>query len=49
MWRVLKLFRRRAVSVTQHQVIEALKRVRSPRGVSLPEAGVLSPITANDG
>jgi ATP-binding protein involved in chromosome partitioning len=49
MWRALKLFRRRAVSVTQHQVLEALKRVRSPRGVALPDAGVLSPITANDG
>jgi ATP-binding protein involved in chromosome partitioning len=49
MWRVLNLFRRRAVSVTQQQVIEALKRVRSPRGVALPDAGVLSPITANDG
>ncbi|CCD84627.1 putative ATPase of the MinD/MRP superfamily (mrp-like)(ATP/GTP-binding protein) [Bradyrhizobium sp. ORS 285] len=49
MWRVLKHFRRRAVSVTQQQVIEALKRVRSPRGVALPDAGVLSPITANDG
>nr|WP_041757659.1 Mrp/NBP35 family ATP-binding protein [Bradyrhizobium sp. ORS 278] len=37
------------MSVTQQQVIEALKRVRSPRGVALPDAGVLSPITANDG
>ena len=37
------------MSVTQHQVIDALKRVRSPRGVSLPDAGVLSPVTANDG
>ncbi|WP_315720761.1 MULTISPECIES: Mrp/NBP35 family ATP-binding protein [unclassified Bradyrhizobium] len=37
------------MSVTQQQVIEALKQVRSPRGVALPEAGVLSPITANDG
>src|SRR3954454_1481924 len=49
MWRVLNLFGRSAVSVTQQQVIEALKRVRSPRGVALPDAGVLSPITANDG
>ncbi|WP_257166809.1 Mrp/NBP35 family ATP-binding protein [Bradyrhizobium sp. SRS-191] len=37
------------MSVTQQQVLEALKRVRSPRGVALPDAGVLSPITANDG
>ncbi|UFZ04855.1 P-loop NTPase [Bradyrhizobium ontarionense] len=37
------------MSVTQQQVIEALKRVRSPRGVALPDAGALSPITANDG
>src|SRR3954447_12687286 len=49
MWRALNLFRRRAVSVTQQQVLEALKRVRSPRGVALTDAGVLSPITANDG
>ncbi len=49
MWRVLNFFRRRAVSVTQQQVLEALKRVRSPRGVALTDAGVLSPITANDG
>ena len=37
------------MSVTQQQVLEALKRVRSPRGVALTDAGVLSPITANDG
>jgi ATP-binding protein involved in chromosome partitioning len=37
------------VSVTQQQVLEALKRVKSPRGVALPEANVLSAITANDG
>ena len=37
------------VSVTQQQVLEALRRVKSPRGVALPEANVLSAITANDG
>ncbi len=37
------------MSVNQQQVLEALKRVRSPRGVALPDANVLSPITANDG
>ncbi|MGJ4945622.1 Mrp/NBP35 family ATP-binding protein [Bradyrhizobium sp. HKCCYLS1011] len=37
------------MSVTQQQVLEALRRVRSPRGVALPDANVLSPITANDG
>ena len=37
------------MSVTQQQVIEALKRVRSPRGVALPDANVLSAITAGDG
>ncbi|CCE01478.1 Mrp/NBP35 family ATP-binding protein [Bradyrhizobium sp. STM 3809] len=37
------------MSVTQQQVLEALKRVRSPRGVALPDSGALSPITANDG
>lgn len=37
------------MSVTQQQVLEALKRVRSPRGVALTDAGVLSPITANEG
>lgn len=49
MWRALRFFRRGGVSVTQQQVVEALKRVRSPRGVALPDANVLSPITANDG
>ncbi len=49
MWRALKFFRRGVVSVNQQQVLEALKRVRSPRGVALPDANVLSPITANDG
>src|ERR1700742_1435534 len=41
--------RRCAVSVTQQQVLESLSRVRSPRGVALPEANVLSDITVNDG
>src|SRR3954454_9852816 len=42
-------FRRRAVSVTQQQVIERLRKVRSPRGVALTEANVLSAVTVNDG
>jgi ATP-binding protein involved in chromosome partitioning len=37
------------VSVTQQQVVDALAKVASPRGVALTNAGVLSPITANDG
>jgi ATP-binding protein involved in chromosome partitioning len=37
------------VSVTQQQVLEALVRVKSPRGVALTNANVLSAITANDG
>jgi ATP-binding protein involved in chromosome partitioning len=37
------------VSVTQQQVLDALRQVKSPRGVALPEANVLSAITANDG
>ncbi len=37
------------MSVTQQQVLEALARVRSPRGVALTNANVLSAITANDG
>jgi ATP-binding protein involved in chromosome partitioning len=37
------------VSVTQQQVLDALARVASPRGVPLTNAGVLSAITANDG
>jgi ATP-binding protein involved in chromosome partitioning len=37
------------VSVTQQQVIERLRKVRSPRGVALTEAGVLSAVTLNDG
>jgi ATP-binding protein involved in chromosome partitioning len=37
------------LSVTQQQVLESLKTVRSPRGVALTEANVLSAITVNDG
>jgi ATP-binding protein involved in chromosome partitioning len=37
------------VSVTQQQVLESLARVKSPRGVALTEANVLSDITVNDG
>jgi ATP-binding protein involved in chromosome partitioning len=37
------------LSVTQQQVLDALARVRSPRGVALTNANVLSAITANDG
>ncbi len=37
------------MSVTQQQVLDALAKVRSPRGVALTNANVLSAITANDG
>ena len=37
------------MSVTQQQVQDALGKVATPRGVALSNAGVLSPITANDG
>jgi ATP-binding protein involved in chromosome partitioning len=37
------------VSVTQQQVLGALSRVKSPRGVALTEANVLSAVTVNDG
>jgi ATP-binding protein involved in chromosome partitioning len=37
------------VSVTQQQVLDALAKVPSPRGVALTNAGVLSAITASDG
>ncbi len=37
------------MSVTQQQVLDALARVTSPRGVALPNANVLSAITASDG
>src|SRR6202051_4075169 len=41
--------RRCAVSVTQQQVLDALDKAMSPRGVALTDANVLSAITANDG
>jgi ATP-binding protein involved in chromosome partitioning len=37
------------VGVTQQQVLDGLAKVASPRGVALTRAGVLSPITINDG
>lgn len=37
------------MSVTQQQVLDALAKVASPRGVALTNANVLSAITANDG
>jgi ATP-binding protein involved in chromosome partitioning len=37
------------LSVTQQQVLDALAKVMSPRGVALPHANVLSAITASDG
>jgi ATP-binding protein involved in chromosome partitioning len=37
------------VSVTQQQVLDALARVSSPRGVALTNANVLSPVTVSDG
>jgi ATP-binding protein involved in chromosome partitioning len=37
------------VSVTQQQVLDALAKVASPRGVALSHADVLSAITVNDG
>ena len=37
------------MSVTQQQVLDVLARVRSPRGVALTDAHVLSAITVNDG
>jgi ATP-binding protein involved in chromosome partitioning len=44
-----KRYGRDTVSVTQQQVLDALAKVASPRGVALTNAGVLSAITANDG
>jgi ATP-binding protein involved in chromosome partitioning len=41
--------RRYALSVTQQQVLDGLAKVKSPRGVALSNAGVLSAITVNDG
>ena len=37
------------MSVTQQQVLDALAKVASPRGVALSHAGVLSPVTVTDG
>ena len=37
------------MSVTQQQVLDALAKVASPRGVALTDANVLSAISANDG
>jgi len=37
------------VSVTQQQVLEALARVKSPDGVALTDANVLSAVAVNDG
>ena len=37
------------MSVTQQQVLDALAKVRSPRGVALTEANVLSAVTVTDG
>ena len=37
------------MSVTQQQVLEALARVKSPDGVALTDANVLSAVAVNDG
>ncbi len=37
------------MSVTQQQVLDSLARIKSPRGVSLTNANVLSPISASNG
>jgi len=37
------------LSVTQQQVLDVLSKVRTPRGVALTEAGVLSAVAATDG
>jgi ATP-binding protein involved in chromosome partitioning len=37
------------LSVTQQQVLDSLSRIRSPRGVALTNANVLSAISASDG
>jgi ATP-binding protein involved in chromosome partitioning len=41
--------RRQALSVNQKQVIEALDKVKSPRGVALTKSDVLSEISVSDG
>jgi len=44
------LFRRRsALNVTRQQVLDCLAKVRSPRGIALTDANVLSVIVVNDG
>ena len=40
---------RSGVAVTKEQVLDALRGVTSPRGVALPDAGVLSDVVVNDG
>ena len=37
------------MSVTQQQVLDCLAKMKSPRGVALTHANVLSAITVNDG
>jgi ATP-binding protein involved in chromosome partitioning len=37
------------LSVTQQQVLDSLAKIKSPRGVALTNANVLSPISASDG
>ena len=37
------------MSVTQQQVLDSLSRIKSPRGVALTDANVLSAISASDG
>ncbi|MGY3365373.1 hypothetical protein ACVWZL_002498 [Bradyrhizobium sp. GM2.4] len=37
------------MSVTQQQVLDSLARIKSPRGVALTNANVLSAISAADG
>src|SRR5258706_6286429 len=49
MGRIRKAMRRCAVSVTQQQVLDALAKVKSPRGIALTDANVLSAITVTDG
>src|SRR5690348_12498958 len=41
--------RRCALSVTQQQVLDSLAKIKSPRGVALTNANVLSAISASDG
>src|SRR4051794_29969438 len=41
--------RRHRLSVTKQQVLDALAKVASPRGVALTDAGALSEIAVSDG